>query len=237
MNNHPAKKRLVIADDHPMVREWFTQMINREPDLTVCGEAANAAQTLQAIEKLHPDMALVDLAMDGSHGTDLIKSIATRHPQLPVLVVSMHEESLYAERALHAGAHGYITKSEVGEKIREAIRRVLAGGIYVSETIAARILQRTTGPAAVSSPLDKLSDRELEVYRLLGAGYGPSQIAAELQVSVKCVEVYMARLREKLSLKDARELHQHAIQHHVLNGSMPSAPKPAHGSSHSPPPG
>ncbi len=221
MNEQTPKTRLLIADDHPMVREWLAQLINREPNLTVCGEAADAAQTLELIQTAHPDMVVVDLSMEGTHGTDLIKDITTRYEGLPVLVLSMHNEPLYAERALRAGARGYVTKREGAEKIRQAILRVLGGEIHVSETVDARILKEaSTGrPIPAGLSVDNLSDRELVVFQLLGSGYGPSQIADELHLSVKTVEGYMARIKAKLFLKDARELLQQAIQWNRLSGT------------------
>ena len=220
MGDVATKTRILIADDHPMVREWLAQLINREPNLVVCGEAADAAQTLQAIETLRPDMAVVDLTMEGAHGTDLIKDITSRYKGLLVLVLSMHDEPLYAERAIRAGARGYVTKREGAEKIRQAILRVLAGEIQVSKAVEARILKEASAGRSIGTGLsvDSLSDRELEVFRLLGGGYGPSQIADELHLSVKTVEGYMARIKEKLLLKDARQLVQQAIQWNKLGG-------------------
>lgn len=225
MNRQPLKTRVLIADDHPMVREWLAQLINREPNLTVCGEAADATQTLQLIQTLRPDMAVVDLSMEGSHGTDLIKDITTRFEGLPVLVLSMHDEPLYAERALRAGAHGYVTKREGAEKIRQAVLRVRNGEIHVSETVDARILREASVGRSTAAGLsvDNLSDRELVVFQLLGTGYGPSQIADELHLSVKTVEGYMARIKAKLLLKDARELLQQAIQWNRLGGTVASS--------------
>jgi DNA-binding NarL/FixJ family response regulator len=220
MDDIATKTRILIADDHPMVRDWLAQLINREPNLVVCGEAADAAQTLQAIETLRPDMAVVDLTMEGAHGTDLIKDITSRYKGLLVLVLSMHDEPLYAERAIRAGARGYVTKREGAEKIRQAILRVLAGEIQVSKAVEARILKEASAGRSIGTGLsvDSLSDRELEVFRLLGGGYGPSQIADELHLSVKTVEGYMARIKEKLLLKDARQLVQQAIQWNKLGG-------------------
>jgi len=222
MNKETPKTRLLIADDHPMVREWLAQLINQEPNLTVCGEAADAAQTLQSIQTLRPDMVVVDLSMEGTHGTDLIKDITTRYEDLPVLVLSMHDEPLYAERALRAGARGYVTKREGAEKIRQAILRVRDGEIHVSETVDARILKEASAGRSIPAGLsvDNLSDRELVVFQLLGNGYGPSQIADELHLSVKTVEGYMARIKEKLHLKDARQLLQQAIQWNRLGGTV-----------------
>jgi len=225
MGKLETRTRILIADDHPMVREWLAQLINREPNLVVCGEAADAAQTLQAIETLRPDMAVVDLTMEGTHGTDLIKDITSRHKGLLVLVLSMHDEPLYAERALRAGARGYVTKREGAEKIRQAILRVLVGEIQVSKTVETRILKEASAGRSIGAglPVDSLSDRELEVFQLLGNGYGPSQIADELHLSVKTVEGYMARIKEKLLLKDARQLVQQAIQWNKLGESAESS--------------
>jgi len=225
MGNLATKTRILIADDHPMVRDWLAQLIDREPNLVVCGEATDAAQTLQAIETLRPDMAIIDLTMEGAHGTDLIKDITCRYQGLLVLVLSMHDEPLYAERALRAGARGYVTKREGAEKIRQAILRVLAGEIQVSKTVEARILKEASAGRSIATglPVDSLSDRELEVFQLLGNGYGPSQIADELHLSVKTVEGYMARIKEKLLLKDARQLVQQAIQWNKLGGSTESS--------------
>jgi DNA-binding NarL/FixJ family response regulator len=225
MNSQATKTRILLADDHPMVREWLAQLINREPNLVVCGEAADAAQTLQAIETLRPDMAIVGLTMEGTHGTDLIKDITTRYKGLLLLVLSMHDEPRYAERAIRAGARGYVTKREGPEKIRQAIFCVLDGEIHVSKTVEARILKEASAGRSIPAglPVDSLSDRELVVFQLLGSGYGPSQIANELQLSVKTVEGYTARIKEKLLLKDARQLVQHAIQWNKLGGIGRSA--------------
>jgi DNA-binding NarL/FixJ family response regulator len=208
------RTRVLVVDDHPMVRDWLTQLIDREADLEVCGEAANASQTLHAIPKLKPDLAILDLAMEGSLGMDLIKEIKSRHEALPVLVLSMHDESLYAERAIRAGAAGYVTKQEAAENILRAIRGVLNGEIYVSEKVAGKLLHSITrgrtGPPA--SHVDTLSDRQLDVLRLMGRGYSTVQIAQELHLSVKTVESYCARIKEKLNLQTASELRQYAIR-------------------------
>jgi DNA-binding NarL/FixJ family response regulator len=228
-----AKHRILIADDHPLVREWLAHLINQQADLIVCGQAADAPETLQAIHSLHPDMAIVDLSMDGNRGTDLVRDIRTRDETLPVLVLSMHDESLYAERALRAGARGYISKREGGENVKKAIRCVLDGGIYVGEKIAGKLLSQTASRRAArsASVLGLFSDRELEVFQLLGCGHGPSQIASELHLSVRTVEGYMERIKQKLGLSDARELHQRAIEYAKLEDTVPSAP-----SVHPPPP-
>jgi len=200
-----AKYRIVIADDHPIVREWLAHLINREADLIVCGQAADAPQTLQAIQSVHPDLAIVDLSMDGNRGTDLIQDIKACDEELPVLVLTMHDESLYAERAIRAGARGYINKREGGENLKKAIRCVLEGGIYLSENAGGILLSQLASPEAAgsTSPLNLVSDRELVVFQLLGRGHGPSQIASELHLSVKTIEGYMERIKQKLGLSDA----------------------------------
>jgi DNA-binding NarL/FixJ family response regulator len=225
MNKHTAKTRILVVDDHPMVRDWLAQLIDREADLAVCGQAEDAAQTLQAIEKLRPDLVILDLSMEGSHGTELIKDIKTRHKNVLILVLSMHDESLYAERAIRAGACGYITKREGGEKVKQAVRCVLGGDIYVSEKIDRKILKEaaTRCAATGTSPIESLSDRELEVFELLGSGIGPSEVADRLHLSVKTVEGYAARIKEKLLLKNARELHRYAVQWNKLGGTVPPA--------------
>jgi len=209
-----AKTRILIADDHPMVRDWLSQMINREPDLMVCGETSDAAQTLAKIPVLKPDMAIVDLTMDDSRGTELICELGERFKDLPVLVLSMHRESLYAERALRAGAKGYITKQEASHKIKEAIRAVLSGQIYISEAHASKMIREMASrpPNAPRLLLDSLTERQLKVLRLIGDGYSNPQIAEKLSLSINTVESYSTRLKEKLNLATANELLQYAIK-------------------------
>jgi DNA-binding NarL/FixJ family response regulator len=217
----PAKKnRILVVDDHPMVREWLAQMIHREADLIVCGEAADAAEALKLIESTKPDMAIVDLTMKDAHGTELVREIATRFAGLPVLVLSMHDESLYAERALRAGAKGYIAKQEAGDKIRSAIRCVLGGHIYLSESVASKIIRGAVGDRSTSSALavDSLSEQQLTVMRLIGRGRTTTQIAEELHLSVKTVEGYIARIKKKLNLATATELLQYAIRFNQTAG-------------------
>jgi len=206
MNKH----RILVVDDHPMVRDWLTQVINREPDLIVSGEASNAAEALEKIAGDLPDMAIVDLTMKDSHGTELVREIAQRFANVPVLVVSMHDESLYGERAIRAGAKGYITKQEAGDQIRTAIRKVLAGKIYLSDALASRMISRAAGQ--FPSATNDLSDRQLVVLRLIGRGLSTSQIAGELSLSVKTVEGYIARIKRKLGLTTAGELLRYAIE-------------------------
>jgi len=208
------KKTVFVVDDHPIVRQGLALLINREPDLTVCGEAEDAQSALQALASLSPDIIAIDISLTGPDGLDLLKDIRMRLPDLPVLILSMHDESIYAERALRAGAQGYIMKQEATEKVLVALRRILNHEIYVSERIANRMLQRYIGARETARPstVADLTDRELEVFRLIGEGHSTRQIADELHISVKTVESYQAHIKEKLSLRSARELVQHAIQ-------------------------
>jgi DNA-binding NarL/FixJ family response regulator len=213
-NQPVAKKRIMVVDDHPIVRQGLALLINRESDLVVCGEAEDAMGAMHVVASARPDVLIVDISLNGPDGLDLLKHIRTTHPDLPVLVLSMHDESIYAERALRAGANGYIMKQEATEKVLVALRRILSGEIYVSHRIANRMLRHyITGAGTVrNSSIADLSDRELEVFRLIGEGHGTRQIAEELHLSVKTVESYQAHIKEKLSLRSARELMQHAIQ-------------------------
>jgi DNA-binding NarL/FixJ family response regulator len=211
------KKRVLVVDDHPIVRQGLALLINREPDLLVCGEAEEAMGAMHVLASAKPDVLIVDISLNGPDGIDLLKNIRSTHPTLPVLILSMHDESIYAERALRAGANGYIMKQEATEKVLVAVRRILNGEIYVSERISNQILkQYITGSRTVrNSSIGDLSDRELEVFRLIGEGHGTRQIAEELHVSVKTVESYQAHIKEKLSLRNARELMQRAFQWHT----------------------
>jgi len=209
-----SKKRVLVVDDHPIVRQGLALMINREPDLVVCGEAEDAMAAMHVLASARPDFVIVDISLNGPDGIELLKNLRTTHPVLPVLILSMHDESIYAERALRAGANGYIMKQEATEKVLVAVRRILSGEIYVSDRIGNRMLKHyITGSGSVrNSTIADLSDRELEVFRLIGEGHGTRQIAEELHLSVKTVESYQAHIKEKLSLRSARELMQHAIQ-------------------------
>ena len=216
----PAKRRIFIVDDHPIVREGLSLMMNREPDLMVCGEAEEAATALQAITSTRPDFLIVDISLNGPDGLDLLKSIRVRFPNLPVLILSMHDESIYAERALRAGANGYIMKQEATEKVLIAVRQILNQKVYVSDRIANRMLQQYINGSAneAHSPIAELSDRELEVFRLIGEGHSTRMIADELHLSVKTVESYQAHIKDKLSLKTGRELVQRAIEWNIGEG-------------------
>jgi DNA-binding NarL/FixJ family response regulator len=208
------KKRVLVVDDHPIVRQGLAMMINREPDLVVCGEAEEAMGAMHVLASSHPDVMIVDISLTGPDGIDLLKNIRISHPTLPVLILSMHDEMVYAERALRAGANGYIMKQEATENVLIALRRLLNGEIYVSTRIANQMLKHyITGSGTLrNSSIADLSDRELEVFRLIGEGHGTRQIAEELHISVKTVESYQAHIKEKLSLRSARELMQRAIQ-------------------------
>src|ERR1700691_4307885 len=210
MNKH----RVFLVDDHPIVRQGLTLLINQEPDLEVCGEAESAWSVGAALAALTPDVLVLDISLNGPDGIDLLKNIRLTDASLPILVLSMHDESVYAERALRAGANGYIMKQEATEKVLVAIRRILHGEIYVSDRVANRMLKHyITGAGTLrNSSIADLSDRELEVFRLIGEGHGTRQIAEELHLSIKTVESYQAHIKEKLSLRSARELMQHAIQ-------------------------
>jgi DNA-binding NarL/FixJ family response regulator len=212
--NMGVKKRILVVDDHPIVRQGLALMLNREADFVVCGEAEDATGAMLVMASARPDVLIVDISLNGPDGLDLLKNIRTTHPALPVLILSMHDESIYAERALRAGANGYIMKQEATEKVLVAIRRILNGEIYVSERIASKMLKHyITGASGLkNSSISDLSDRELEVFRLIGEGHGTRQIAAELHLSIKTVESYQAHIKDKLSLRSARELMQHAIQ-------------------------
>jgi DNA-binding NarL/FixJ family response regulator len=202
------------VDDHPLLRQGLALLINREQDLMVCGEAEEAQAAVRAIAEKKPDILIADISLNGPDGLDLLKNIRMLYPDLPVLILSMHDESIYAERALRARANGYIMKQEATEKVLVAVRRILSGDMYLSDRMANKLLhQFISGSAAdMSSRLSSLSDRELEVFRLIGDGRSTRQIAEKLHLSIKTVETYQAHIKEKLSLRSGRELVQHAIQ-------------------------
>lgn len=208
------KSRILIVDDHPLFREGLRQMIERNPELTVCGEAADSTQALRAIAEKKPDLALVDISLDGASGIDLIKNIKSKYDDLPVLVVSMHDESLYAERALRAGAMGYIMKHEPAKTVKAAISKVLGGDVYLSEKMSSSMLSKLMGGKGAQplSPVETLSDRELEVFTMLGQGKGTHLIAEELNLTIPTIHSFRARIKEKLQLKTATEVMLHAIQ-------------------------
>ncbi len=211
----PRKRRIFLVEDHPVTREGLTRIINHEPDLEVCGEASTAVRALPAIVAQQPDLVIIDVSLGaGASGLELIKDLAARDLRLRMLALSTHDETLYAERALRAGAKGYVMKQEPTGQIMEAIRKTLLDEVYLSKVMKQRVLGKlTSSPAApLASEIEQLSDRELEVYRLLGQGRGTRQIAAELHLSVSTVETYRTHIKQKLCLNSAPELVRHAVE-------------------------
>lgn len=207
--------RVLIVDDHPAVREALAIRLAGEADLKVCGEAANLAEALRVAAATNPDVAVIDLALKSGNGLDLIKRLKATHPELRMIVWSMYSEDLYAERALRAGARGYLNKEQATPKIIEAIRHVLEGKVYLSPAMTAKLLERAVGPAGPDSgrsAIESLSDRELDVFRLIGQGVKTADIAEQLHLSVKTVETYRDRIRQKLELSDGTQLAQYATQ-------------------------
>ena len=217
MPGRGKKKTVFVVDDHPLLRQGLALLINREQDLMVCGEAEEAQTAMTEIAAKKPDILIADISLNGPDGLDLLKNLRTQYPNLPVLILSMHDESIYAERALRARANGYIMKQEATEKVLVAVRRILGGDIYLSDRMANKLLhQYISGTAAdMKTQLSALSDRELEVFRLIGEGRSTRQIAEKLHLSIKTVETYQAHIKEKLSLQSGRELVQHAIQANI----------------------
>jgi DNA-binding NarL/FixJ family response regulator len=209
-----AKKKILLVDDHPIVRQGLAALINHQQSLTVCGEADTAQKALELIPALKPDMAIVDVSLKSVSGIELIKDIQVQFPRLPVLVMSMHDETLYAERSLRAGARGYIMKQEANQNILNAVDSVLRGEIYVSDRVKEEMIYRLVEghPKKGTFSLDSLSDRELEVFQLIGQGFSTRQIAEKLHLSVKTIESYREQLKFKLNLKSGAELVQQAIQ-------------------------
>jgi DNA-binding NarL/FixJ family response regulator len=209
-----ARIQILIVDDHPMMRQGLALLIDHEPDLKTCAEADTAGQAMTLIADSRPDLVLADISLPDKSGLELIKDIQALHPGLPILVVSMHDESLYAERVLRAGGRGYIMKQEGGKKLMQAIRQVISGQTYVSEKISARIIEAFAGGRqnAENTPLQRLSDREFEVFRLIGAGKGTREIAGHLHLSIKTVEVHRANIKRKMNLATGSDLVHHAIR-------------------------
>ncbi len=225
-NDAPNKcVRILIVDDHPIVRRGLAAMLSQEPDMKVVAEAENFHDALEAIRQHPLDIAIIDLTLDGIGGMELVKQVRITHPDLSMLVLSMHDESLYAERVLRAGARGYIMKQEGTDRLVTAIRTILRGEIYVSERMAGRMLGSIVGGRGNDSrmPLDRLSDRELEVFELLGKGLGTRQVAERLCVSIKTIESHREHIKLKLQLKNASELIQHATQWVLSEGKDTTA--------------
>ena len=212
--NRPTKRRVLLVDDHPMTREGLASIINRQADLEVCCEASNPAEAMSELSKSKPDLMVTDMTMPGRSGIEFIKDVHAMLPELPMLVLSIHDEMLYAERALRAGARGYLMKDAGAAKVLEVIRLVLSGRPYVSPQMSAGLLDAMTGrrPRGSTSPIEKLSDREFEVFRLLGSGKSTKEAAEALHLSPKTVDVHRGRIKEKLQLKDAPSLIHHAVR-------------------------
>jgi DNA-binding NarL/FixJ family response regulator len=214
------KRKVFLVDDHPIVRERLAELIAQEADLQVCGEAEDADTALKMIGALQPDIAIVDITLKDTYGIELIKNLKERESHIPVLVLSMHEESMYGERAIRAGAKGYLNKQEASKKVISAIRTILAGDIFVSEQMKSAMLQKMAGGQRPEgrAPTDVLSDRELEVFQLLGQGLGVRQIAEMLFVSVKTVEAHREHIKQKMNFKSSSELLRYAIQYTLKEG-------------------
>lgn len=210
----PARRRIMLVDDHPMTREGLAVNINRQPDFQVCCEASNPAEAMSLLSKHPPELLVTDMTMPGRSGVEFIKDVHALLPELPILVLSMHDEMLFAERALRAGARGYLMKDAGSAKVLEVIRLILSGQSYVSPQMSARLLDAVTGrkPRGSTSPIEKLSDREFEVFRLLGSGKSTKDVAKALNLSPKTVDVHRGRIKEKLQLKDATSLLHHAVR-------------------------
>jgi len=229
--NPPSKKipagprrRILIVDDHPFMRAGLAQLIDRQVDMQVCGEAGNPAEAIRELARCQPDLILTDITMPGRGGLEFIKDLMTTHPAMPVLVVSMHDEAIYAERVLRAGARGYIMKEAGGENLLAAIRRIMGGEIYLSPAMSARVLENlsTRRPRGSSSPIEKLTDREFEVFQLIGQGKSTRDIAEQLHLSSKTVDVHRGHIKEKLELKDTTALVRHAVRWVETQGAGPA---------------
>lgn len=208
-----GKTRVIIVEDHPLFRAQLALLVNKEPDLTVCGEADNIKQAMELIQSLKPDAAVIDITLKGSSGLELIKDLKAQGIELPVLVLSMHDESLYAERVIRAGAKGYITKDEASDKVMSAIRKVMAGEIYLSDSMTSRMLKNLSGRGGgEGSPIERLTDRELEVFQMIGKGKTAREIAESLNLGLTTIDTYRARIKEKLNLKNATELIHEAAE-------------------------
>ena len=209
------KTKIFLVDDHPLVREWLTNLINEEPDFEICGQAGSSREALALIGALLPRIIIVDISLEGGSGLELIKDIKVLHPQVGMIVLSMHDEMLYAERAMRAGAAGYITKREATDKVLDAIRTVLQGGLYFSNAVNAMLAQRhVQGAGDKPAAIEALSDRELEVFQLLGRGFSTRQVSEQMNVGFKTVHVYCARIKEKLNLANINELIFQAVRWH-----------------------
>jgi DNA-binding NarL/FixJ family response regulator len=219
MNSEPSvttvrRRRIFLVDDHPLVREGLANLINGQSDLVVCGEAEDSAGAIAGIAKARPDVALIDISLKNESGLELIKNLESQFPLVALIVVSMHDEALYAERAVRAGARGYVMKRETTKSVLTCIRRVLEGGVYVSERVVNSMARRLAASPKTAdvSPVERLSDRELEIFRLLGQGRTTSEIAEDLHLSLKTVQAYCARAKEKFGVSSLGELLRAAIR-------------------------
>jgi DNA-binding NarL/FixJ family response regulator len=227
----PGKKRqrksaIFVVDDHPIMRDGISQLIDQQADLKICGGAASGPEALEALKTMDPDLLLVDISLTGMDGIELLKIVKKRKARLPMLVLSMHAEALYAERAIRAGAKGYVMKHDPADTLLAAIRKVLTGKIYLSPAMTEKLLEKVTGDdlAGNESPVACLSDRELEIFKLIGHGLRSQRISEELNLSVKTVETYYSRIKQKLNIKDASELLQMAIAWHNDPGKPKNSP-------------
>ena len=218
--------RIFIVDDHPLVRSGLRQLIEGDADFRVCCEAASVSEAMRVIAECPPDLAIIDLSLPDGNGLELVKRLQAHHPEVLILVCSMHEEDLFAERALQAGANGYINKQEAADQVVHAIRWLLKGKLYVSPRVEERLFEGGDGNAqdSVQSPMDRLSNRELEVFQLIGRGLGSGELADKLHLSIKTIETYRANIKKKLGLRTANELVRSAVQW-SLDGHLPAAPE------------
>jgi DNA-binding NarL/FixJ family response regulator len=206
-------KRVILVDDHPIMRHGLAQLIRMENGLDVCGEAGSAREGLDLVGKLKPDLAVIDLTLPDKNGLELVKDIRAMHPATVCLVLSMHDEALYGERSLRAGARGYVMKEEAADHLITAIHKIMSGGLYVSETLNARMLEQMTAPTrAKAAGIDSLTDRELEILELIGKGVATKNIATQLSISARTVEAHRAHVKEKLGITDGAALVRYAVQ-------------------------
>jgi len=206
-------KRIVLIDDHPIMRHGLAQLVRAEEGLDVCGDAGNAREGLETVGRLKPDLAIIDLTLPDKNGLELVKDIRAAYPATHCLVLSMHDEALYGERSLRAGARGYVMKEEAADHLITAIHKVLSGGLYISETLNARMLEQVTGASrAKATGMDSLTDRELEILTLVGKGVATKNIATQLSISARTVEAHRAHIKEKLGIKDGAALVRYAVQ-------------------------